>query len=148
MADSERIPSRAMAKRLHCTHQSIDLMEARFITMLRRAIWLEDYRACKFRFRAEFLSSLRELGARLDQEGIRAFSKKQWSRAFTYQNCKFALRPEELGQLSTAQTEEGAGVLLASRWEGLLRELWGVTRARTERLGTPTFANPLFSNGP
>jgi hypothetical protein len=133
-SQSVRVGLRTLGKQMGQTHQLVSLIEARFITMLRRAIWLDDYRGCRFRIRSEFLTPLREMGARLEREGIRVFSESEWDRFFTYEGCKFTLQRTLLGQLPTTRVKQRSNHLLVFRWESLLCELWGVTRTELDNL--------------
>lgn len=133
-SQNARVGLKRLGKQLGRTHQLVSLIETKFLTMLRRVIWLNDYRGCRFRLRSEFLVPLRAMGARLDQEGIRAFSASEWGRFFTYQGCKFTLQPTLLSQLPTARVGQRLSHLLAFRWENLLREVWGVTRSELNSL--------------
>jgi RNA polymerase alpha subunit len=131
---AHRVGLRKLGKEFGRTHQLVSLMETKFITMLRRAIWLEDYRGCRFRLQPQFLRPLREMAGRMEREGIRAFSRRQWNRFFTYQNCKFTLRSAVLDKLPTVSETQQQDHLLAFRWDNLLRELWGVTRTELGNL--------------
>ena len=131
-SQSVRVGLKTLGKELGRTHQLVSLIETRFITMLRRVIWLDDYRGCRFRLRSEFLVPLRAMGVRLEREGIRAFSASEWKRFFTYQGCKFTLSRAQLGQLPTTRVKQRLDHLLTLRWESLLREVWGVTRSEVD----------------
>ena len=43
-SQSARVDLKTLGKELGRTHQLVSLIETRFITMLRRVIWLDDYR--------------------------------------------------------------------------------------------------------
>lgn len=59
------VPRPAIALQLRKNRETVRLRETEVIKALRDAIWNEDYRDCRFRFRQEFLAPLHRLRASL-----------------------------------------------------------------------------------
>ena len=98
--------------------------------MLRRAIWLDDYRGCKFRFRPEFLDPIKRLAHELEAEGMRLFSAAEWNKMLTHQRCHFNFRTEFLESpngVSATIGRRSKRLAPAVSWDRLLRRLWDVS---------------------
>jgi hypothetical protein len=123
---------RAIGSQLGLTHERARQTEEMMIKMLRRAIWLDDYRECLFRFRVEFLHPLRSVAMALQRARRRAFSLPEWNAFLTDRDCHFQLRP---GILETVAVEEadsplaGQGFLFVSQLDLVLKRFLGVRQA-------------------
>jgi hypothetical protein len=125
----DRSTFRNLGSRFSRTRQRIGMVEEDFVKMLRRVIWLCDYRACLFRFRSEYLAPLRALAARLDSEGVRKFSSAEWRQLFTHNNSRFSMR-SALTEKFRPRTGNKRRWLLALCWPDLLRECWGMRQSK------------------
>lgn len=114
-----------LSKGFDRTRQRLRMVEEDFVKLLRRVIWLGDYRACLFHLRPEYIRPLKDLAARLDSEGIRGFSSTEWHRMFIRQGCMFSLQPV-ITKRFRPPFKAKRKYLLAQRWPTLLRELWHV----------------------
>lgn len=80
MAGSPPLTLQQIGKRIGATKEYVRAEEERIIKMLRRAIWCNDYRNCRFRFREELVQPLHALAAILENAGNMRFSESEWTR--------------------------------------------------------------------
>lgn len=159
---------RALGSQLGLTHERARQTEEMMIKMLRRAIWLDDFRECLFRFRVEFLHPLRSMAMALQRGRRRAFSLPEWNAFLTDKDCHFHLRS---GILETVAVEDAdslpagrcflfvsqldlvlkrfLGVRLADLGasERLLLELLGIQETKFRRTKSNPLLLPLYRDG-
>jgi len=126
----KRLTFLEISRQLHKTAERARAIEEKLIKMLRRAIWLDDYRGCKFRFRPEFLDPLRRLAHALEAEEMRLFSAAEWNRMLTHQKCYFSFRTEFLESpngIAAPTGRRGKRLAPAALWDQLLRKLWDIS---------------------
>ena len=126
----KRLTFREISRHLRRTPERARAIEERLIKMLRRAIWLDDYRGCKFRFRPEFLDPIKRLAHELEAEGMRLFSAAEWNKMLTHQRCHFNFRTEFLESpngVSATIGRRSKRLAPAASWDRLLRRLWDVS---------------------
>jgi hypothetical protein len=123
---------RALGSQFGLTHERVRQTEEMMIKMLRRAIWLDDFRGSLFRFRIEFLQPLRSMVRALQRERRRAFSLPEWNAFLTDKNCRFQLRPAILEAVAGEDTNSpggGRGFLFVSQLDLLVKRFLGVRLA-------------------
>ncbi len=126
----KKLTFREISRRIRKTPERARTIEERVIKMLRRTIWLDDYRGCKFRFRPEFLDPLRRLARELEAEEMRLFSSAEWNRMLTHQNCHFTFRTEFLESpngVAAAPERRRKRLAPAALWNQLLQKLWNMS---------------------
>lgn len=69
-----------IARKLGFSRQLASQVKNSVLGVLRRTIFEDDYRGCRFRFRHSFVLRLRELKAALDETGGRAFPYAVWDQ--------------------------------------------------------------------
>ncbi len=89
------VPLSALGRHLSLTPERARLLENSILKMLRRAIWHEEYRGCRFRFRPEFLEPLRQLADRIQGLPEGNLSAEQWVRILQE---SWNIEATELGQ--------------------------------------------------
>ncbi len=99
-----------------------------FIKMLRRLVWLNDYRGCRFRVSSEYLEPLRHLAAKLELEGLRRFSSEEWREMFTDKYPSFSLHRDAIERFRPASMNRSRRHLLALRWPEILQQAWHLKR--------------------
>jgi hypothetical protein len=68
---------RALGRLLKYSGERTRQLDRSIVTMLRRAIWFDDYRGCSFRFRPELVEPLRSFALELQATGLRIFSSSE-----------------------------------------------------------------------
>jgi hypothetical protein len=86
-----------IAPHLGLTKERVRLLEQSILKMLRRAIWSDEYRGCRFRFRQQFLQPLRDLAARVRATPEGTLSSARWRILL---RATWGVEPSELGQQS------------------------------------------------
>lgn len=99
-----------------------------FIKMLRRLVWLNDYRGCRFRVSFEYLEPLRHLASKLESEGLRRFSSEEWRKMFTDKYPNFSLHHDAIERFRPASMNRSRRYLLALRWPDILQQAWDLKR--------------------
>jgi hypothetical protein len=72
--------AKATGRHLGVTRQATSLIKEKVLRMLRGAIFNDDYRGCRFRFRHAFVIPLRELRGALSATHGRALAYTEWNR--------------------------------------------------------------------
>lgn len=134
-----------IAREFGRTRQRMRIVEEDFVKMLRRVIWLDDYRGCAFRFRSEFLRPLKRLADKLEIEGILWFPSAEWSQMFIRPGCKFRVQREVSERVRPKRPGRDRKHLLAYRWTELVRELWHTEMSELDVIGRLILAVLGFS---
>ena len=138
------VPLSELGRQLGQTGERARLLEASILKMLRRAVWQEEYRGCRFRFRPQFLRPLYELADRLQELPAATLSETHWR---TLLRETWDMQPEQLGQQEALILEllgldcslvEGNRILLPSNrvaagTSAVLKELKAFFRRRAAR---------------
>jgi len=94
-ADSQTLTG--IGRKLGYTKQAVALLKNKVVLLLRSTILEDDYTGCRFRFRAQFISPLRELAEAMAGQD-RSVRYSRWTDVL---RKTWALRPDELGGLES-----------------------------------------------
>lgn len=129
-AAAHRVGFEAIGRQLKHSGERTRQLNQQIVTMLRRAVWFDDYRGRRFRFRPELVEPLRSFALELQATGLRIFSSSECKKLPIESQWQLAMPNSE--RINQTFVVGGKGrlpkpVSSVSLWDHLLQKNWDIS---------------------